>query len=329
MYILKSESEDAYFNIALEEYILNNFTDDFFIIAINEPSIIIGQNQNTYDEINALYVKQNSVKVVRRLSGGGAVFQDRGNLNFSNIYTNDGSALIDFTKVSDIITSFLKDKFDLDTHFSGRNDLVLDGKKISGQARSLQGNKILHHGTLLLSSNKKSLTDALRFNPEKYADRSLRSNHDRVTNISEHLTENISMEKFKDLFVNYVRSCFPEAKMMELTHEDIANVNLLIAEKYSTWEWNYGTEPVFNVKNELYSKTGSVNLHLFVENEIIKSVKICGDFFSQRSIKDIEIALIGIPHNKKAVKAVINKFDLNCYMEGIPADELIELFFKA
>lgn len=328
MYILKSLSTDAYFNHALEEYVLNNFNEDFFIIATNEPSIIIGQNQNTYDELNALYVRQNNIKVVRRLSGGGAAFQDSGNLNFSNIYTNDGSSLVDFTKVSDMITNFLKDKFNLETHFSGRNDLVIDNKKVSGQARTIKDNKILHHGTLLLSSNKKSLTDALKFNPDKYADKSFKSNNDRVTNISEHLSENITMDKFKDLFVNYVRSCFPDAKTIELSHEDIEKVNLLVAEKYSTWDWNYGKEPVFNFTNSLYSRKGSVNIYLFIEDETIKSARIFGDFFSQKSIKDVEEALTGLPYTKKAVVNAISKFDLHYYMEGIPLDDFIGIFFK-
>lgn len=327
MYILKSESNDAYFNIALEEYILKNYSDDFFIVAVNEPSIIVGINQNTYDEVNALYVKQNSVKVVRRLSGGGAVFQDEGNLVFSNIYSDDGSALIDFSKVSGIITNFLKEKLNLETNFSGRNDVVIDDRKISGQARMKYESKILHHGTLLLSSNKKTLTDALKYNPEKYSDRTLRSNHERVTNINEHLTEPVTMDKFKDLFINYIRSCFPEAKTLELTREEIDNVNLLVKQKYSTWEWNYNNNPEFNFLNSIHTKAGNLDLHLNIVDDKIENIKVFGDFFSQKSIAEIETALTGAVYKKENITKILAGFDMNYYTEGISSDEFINCFF--
>jgi lipoate-protein ligase A len=328
MYILNSQSGDSYFNVALEEYLLKSYSEDFFIIAVNDPTIIIGVNQNTYDEINALYVKQNSVKVVRRLSGGGAVFQDRGNLVFSSIHSDDDSALIDFSKVSAIISGFLKEKLNLDTSFSGRNDIVLDNRKVSGQARHKFENKILHHGTILLSSNKKCLTDALKFNPERYADRALRSNHERVTNINEHLPETVTMEKFRDLFINYVRSCFPEAKMLELSHDDIDNINALVKEKYSTWEWNYGNKPDYNFSNSVYSKNGNVDLYLNLEEDIITGIRVFGDFFSQKEMSEIENALVGTKCEKEAIKAVISGFDMKCYMEGVSTEEFVACFFK-
>ncbi len=328
MYILKSESNDAYFNIALEEYILKNYDEDFFIVAVNEPTIIVGVNQNTYSEINAMYVKQNNMKVVRRLSGGGSVFQDEGNLVFSNIYSNDGSALIDFSKVSGLITNFLKEKLNLETSFSGRNDVVIDDRKVSGQARLKYENKILHHGTLLLSSNKKALTDALKFNPDKYADRALRSNHERMTNINEHLTEPMSMDKFKDMFINYVRSCFPEAKTLELSREQIDDINKLVNEKYSTWEWNYNNNPEFSYVKPLYTKAGSLDLHLNIVDDKIEGVRVFGDFFSQKSITEIENALIGIDYKKDEIAKTLAKFDMNCYLEGISSDEFLNCFFN-
>ncbi|PLX09650.1 MAG: lipoate--protein ligase [Marinilabiliales bacterium] len=232
MYIIKSESTNAYFNIALEEYLINNFDEEFFITAVNEPSIIVGAHQYTYDEINVLYVKQNNVKVVRRLSGGGTVFQDHGNINFSHIYYDDGSAVNDFSKVCNIILNFVREKLELESEFAGRNDLVIDDKKFSGHARLKIDGKILHHGTLLVYSNMKSLVDALKFNSEKYADRALRSNHERVTNLAEHLEDMYSVEKVFELFLNYIRSIYPEAVLYNLSKEDIDNVNKLVEEKY-------------------------------------------------------------------------------------------------
>jgi lipoate---protein ligase len=328
MYILKSDSSDPYFNIALEEYLLSNYDDDFFIIAVNEPSIIVGVNQYTQEEINSLYVKKNSLKVVRRLSGGGAVFQDDGNLNFSNIYKDESSSLNDFSRVSDLISDFLNDKFNVNASFSGRNDVVIDEKKVSGQARHRFGDKILHHGTILLSSNKKSLTDALKFNPEKYADRALHSNHDRVTNLTEHLTEHVSMGIFKEMFLNFIRSRFPEAILFNLSQNDLDGINKLVKNKYSTWEWNYSSEPDYNFENCFCSKAGSIWLYLKIEDNTIKNIQIFGDFFSQRSIKDIEAALTNIQVDRESIDLVLSKFDFKCYMEGIEKQDFINCFFS-
>lgn len=327
MYILKSASTDPYFNIALEEYLLSNYEDDFFIIAVNEPSIIVGVNQYTQEEINSLYVKKNSLKVVRRLSGGGAVFQDAGNLNFSNIYKDESAALIDFSKVSDLISEFLNEKFGVNASFSGRNDVVIEDKKVSGQARLRYGDKILHHGTILLSSNKKSLTDALKFNPEKYADRALRSNHERVTNLTEYLSEPVSMEKFKELFLNFIRSRFPEAIMFNLSQNDIDGINELVKNKYSTWDWNYSLVPDYNFENCICSKAGSVWLYLKVDDNIIKKIRVFGDFFSQRGVKEIEDALTDIQLNKESIDIALSKFDFHCYMEGIEKQDFVNCFF--
>ncbi len=328
MYILKSENTNSYFNIALEEYLLNNYEEDFFIVAVNEPSIIVGINQNTNEAINALYVKMNNLKVVRRLSGGGAVFQDEGNLDFSNIYTDNSGSLIDFTKLTELIIEFLNQKFNLQASFAGRNDILIKDKKISGQARAKFGNKILNHGTLLLSSNKKCLTDALKFNPDKNIDRDIFSNHDRVTNINEHLQNNVSMDKFIELFLNFIQSKFPQAKKFTLSQADINAVNELVNTKYSLWEWNYGNELEYNFSNSLNALNGFVSVFLKIEEEIIKSIKIYGDFFSQLSIKDIENALTGIKYNKEEVNKIITKFNFNCYIEGIGKDEFINILFK-
>lgn len=328
MYILKSESKDAFFNVALEEYLLNNYEDDFFIIAINEPSIIIGANQSTTEEINSLYVKMNNIKVVRRLSGGGAVFQDEGNLNFSCIYKDEDSSLIDFSKVSDLISEFFNNNFDVEAKFSGRNDVAIEGKKVSGQARFRFKNKILHHGTMLLSSNKKCLTDSLKFNPDKYFDRTLSSNHERMTNLNEHLSESISIEKFKQLFLNFIRNRLPESPMFNLSQKDIDAVNELVKNKYSTWDWNYGSELDYNFTNCIFTKAGSVCLYLKTDNITIQGIRIFGDFFAQKPVVDLESALIEKTYDEKSIRAAISDFDLNYYMEGIDIEDFIKCFFK-
>ncbi|MCK9255619.1 MAG: lipoate--protein ligase [Bacteroidales bacterium] len=328
MYILKSENTNPFFNIALEEYLLKNYEEDFFIVAVNEPSIIVGVNQNTNEVINALYVKMNDLKVVRRLSGGGAVFQDEGNLDFSNIYTDDSATLIDFTKLTELIIEFLKTKFNIQASFSGRNDLIIEGKKISGQARARFGDKILNHGTLLLSSNKKSLADALKLNNEKHTDKNLKSNLDRVTNINDHIDNAISMDKFIDLFLNFVQTKFPKAQKFSLSNQDINAVNELVATKYSVWDWNYGNLPEYNFNTSLNAKTGYLSTYLNIIDNEIKNIKIYGDFFSQLKIADVENALTGIKFNKLEIEKALVNLDFNCYMEGIEKHEFILHLFE-
>lgn len=328
MYIIKSDSTDAYFNLAIEEYLINKYDDDFFVFAVNEPSIIVGRNQNTYDEVNAIYVKQNSLKVIRRLTGGGAVFQDSGNINFSKIYKDDGSRLGDFSTVSDIIVKFFKETYNLNVEFAGRNDILIEDKKFSGHARTRMNNKLLHHGTLLFSSNMNFLIDALKVNPNKRTDRTLRSTHDRVTNISEHLSEEITVERFREQLIKYVRSVYPESAPMELSQEDIDGIQKLVDEKYATFEWNYGEQINFNFRNSLSTNKGNIDVFLKIDDNLIKEARFCGDFFSQKEVSEIEKSLTGCPYSKKYINLRLEDFDLNLFFAGIEKDDIIDTFFE-
>lgn len=328
MRIIKSNSTDAYFNMAIEEYLINKYEGDFIIISTNEPSIVVGKNQNTYDEVNALYVQQNKTKVVRRMTGGSTVFQDHGNVNISKIYKDDGSKLGDFSKLSEIIVAFLKSKFDLETEYHGRNILIAGGKKFSGHVRTRIGNKLLHHGTILFSSNLKSLTNALKVNNNKYHDNTLRSTHENVTNLSEHIPEGTSLEEFENLFTNYIRNAYPDSKPMELSHEDIEGVQKLVDEKYSTYLWNYGPQVDFTLKKSYNSIKSNLDLYILLEEETIKNIRICGDFFSQKDLKDIEENLIECKFEKNAVTKVLSNFEHNDYFYGITQIELIDTFFN-
>ncbi len=328
MLIIKSESTDAYFNLALEEYLLKNFNEDVFVSAINEPSILVGVNQNTYQEINALYVRQNNIKVIRRLSGGGTVFQDHGNINFSKIHKRDGSKLTDFSKLSNFIIEFVKEKLGVDAEFVGRNDLVIDGKKFSGHARLFMENKILHHGTLLISSNMTSLVDALKFNDEKYQEHELESNEGRVTNVSEYMDEVISTEKVLDLLHNYVRSKSPEAIVYNLTQEDTEKINELVEKKYSVWDWNYGKEEELSKYKSWSFENGNVEVFANIEDDIIQNIKIYGDFFSEKSIVDVENRLMGCKIVREDIIKSLADIDLNNYMFGLSNDIFVKSFFK-
>ncbi|SHE33210.1 lipoate-protein ligase A [Thermoanaerobacter uzonensis DSM 18761] len=326
MLYIYNKNTNPYFNLAAEEYVLKEFQEECFMLWRNEPSIIVGKNQNTLAEINLDYVRQNKIPVVRRLSGGGAVFHDLGNLNFTFIVNEDVSSFSDFKRFTQPIIDVLR-KLSINAEFSGRNDITIDGKKISGNAQYYYKNRILHHGTLLFSSSITDLSEALKVRPVKFEDKGVKSVSKRVTNISEHLKEPITIEQFIDLIMNYIREQTAESEMYEFTSEDIQKIEKLVREKYSTWEWNFGTSPDYSFKNEKKFTGGTVEVNLNVEKGIIKDIKIYGDFFGKYDVSEVENLLKGVKHSEEEIRKVLSNIDMNDYFTNITVDNLIEVMF--
>ena len=326
MLYIYNKNTNPYFNLAAEEYVLKEFQEECFMLWRNEPSIIVGKNQNTLAEINLDYVRQHKIPVVRRLSGGGAVFHDLGNLNFTFIVNEDVSSFSDFKRFTQPIIDVLR-KLSVNAEFSGRNDITIDGKKISGNAQYYYKNRILHHGTLLFSSSITDLSAALKVRPVKFEDKGVKSVSKRVTNISEHLKEPITIEKFIDLIMNHIREQTDESEMYEFTQEDIQKIEKLVREKYSTWEWNFGTSPDYSFKNEKKFTGGTVEVNLNVEKGIIKDIKIYGDFFGKYDVSEVENLLKGVKHSEEEIRKVLSNIDMNDYFANITVDNLIEVMF--
>lgn len=326
MLCIKHHSTDPYFNIATDEYIFRHIKEDCFMLWRNDNAIIVGKHQNTLAEVNVEYVKEKNIKVVRRLSGGGAVYHDLGNLNFSFTRTGETQEMVDFERYTKPIIEVLK-TLGVNAKFEGRNDLTIDGKKFSGNAEHVVKNKILHHGTLLFSSEVADISGALKVNPLKYKGRGIKSVPNRVTNISQHLQEKISLDEFTDKVMDYITSRFPEARMYEFTPEDLDKIQKIRDEKYSTWDWNFGYSPDYDFKQGARTPGGTIEMNMNVSKGIIKDVKITGDFFHVKDIEVIERALEKTRHEEKAIREVLEQFNLNEYFNNISEDDLVAIMF--
>ena len=321
MLLINNTNTNAYFNLAMEEYFLKNTNEDIFLLWQNENSIIVGKNQNTLSEINYDYVKENNIKVVRRLSGGGAVFHDLGNINFTFISCNDNS-FSDFKKFTMPIVEALKE-LNVHAEFSGRNDLLIDGQKFSGNAQYNYKNKVMHHGTLLFSSEINDLSNALKVRPSKFQGKSVKSVKSRVTNISSHLDKKMTVLEFKDYLMDFINKRDENSHFYELNDKDIESINKLVEEKYSTWEWNFGYSPKYSLYNELKYPGGNVEFSLDVHDGLIKDIKFFGDFFGKEDISFIENKLRNVKHNEYSIKSALEDVDINNYFLNCNIDILV------
>ena len=326
MICIFDQNTDPCFNLAAEEYVLKNFTEDCFMLWRNGPSIIVGKHQNTLAEINLDYVRENQIKVVRRLSGGGAVFHDLGNLNFTFIVSGEDGNLVDFRKFTQPILEVLK-KLGIDARFEGRNDLTINGLKFSGNAEHVYKNRTLHHGTLLFSAVISNLSEALKVNPLKFTDKAVKSVRSRVTNISEHLPEPMDVMDFAGHIMQHITETYQDTRAYAYTPEDILAIEKLRDEKYSQWEWNFGYSPKYQFEKGIRTPGGNIEFHLNAEHGIISEIRIFGDFFHRYDIDTIEKALTGVRHEPETIRKALSEFTFDDYFKNVPIDEFIAGMF--
>ncbi|MGC9341148.1 MAG: lipoate--protein ligase [Bacteroidales bacterium] len=326
MLCIQDRNLDPYFNLAAEEYVLKNFTDDVFMLWRNDNAIIVGKHQNTLSEINLDYVKEKGIKVVRRISGGGAVFHDLGNLNFTFIRTGEEGNLVDFKKFTLPIIEVLQ-KMGVNAKFEGRNDLTIEGKKFSGNAEHVWKNRTLHHGTILFSSVISDLTKALKVNPLKFKDKAVKSIRSRVTNVSEHLEEKMDVTDFSNRIMKHIMEKYEDSEPYEFTPDDIKKIEEIRDEKFGKWEWNFGYSPKYNFQRLIKTNGGTVEFYIDVEKGIMKDVKIYGDFFHKYDIEVVEKSLSGVHHDPDAIKDILSEFEFEDYFKNIDKQEFISGMF--
>ncbi|MGW6381115.1 lipoate--protein ligase [Peribacillus butanolivorans] len=319
---------DPQINLAIEEYALKhlNIDETYLLFYINRPSIIIGRNQNTIEEINANYVEDNAITVVRRLSGGGAVYHDLGNLNFSFITKDDGDSFHNFKKFTQPVVETLE-KLGIHAELSGRNDILAEGKKISGNAMFSTKGRMFSHGTLLFQSEMDHIVSALKVKKDKIESKGIKSIRSRVGNIADFLKKPMTVEEFRTFLLKNIFKDSGEVTEYVLTEEDWDKIHNISEERYQNWEWNYGKSPKFNLQNSHRFPVGSVDIRLEVNRGIIENCKIYGDFFGVGEVIDIEQKLTGTRYEKESISSVLDEIDVRHYFGNVTKDEIVALIY--
>ncbi len=325
MRYIHNQNTDPAFNLAAEEWLLKQTDARVFMLWRNKPAVIVGRNQNTISQIDEAFVRERDIPVVRRLSGGGAVFHDLGNINFTFIDDGEPAQGLDFHHFTAPILDALRD-MGVDCAFDGRNDLAVDGKKFSGNAQHFHNNRILHHGTLLFASDIADISGALRVDPEKYRDKAVKSVKKRITNISSHLPEPMEVGEFLKALMDRV-SGGTIGEDTALTPEETAAIERLAKQRYRTWDWNFGSSPDYNFQRNTRTPGGLLEVRMDVKNGRIIKARLFGDYFGVRPIGDIEALLADCPHDRAALAERLEGIVLEDYLKGVAPEAFLDCLF--
>lgn len=325
-FIFNPDIRDPKLNLAVEEYILKHLNvehEDYFLFYINGPSIIIGKNQNTSEEVNLKYIEENGIDVVRRLSGGGAVYHDEGNLNFSFITKDDGNSFNNYKKFTQPIVDALK-QLGVEAELTGRNDIQVGERKISGNAQFTTRGRMFSHGTLMFNSNIEEVVNSLNVSEEKMRSKGIKSVRSRVANITEFLEEEMEMERFIEALLHSIYDG-QEPERYVLRDEDWEVVQDISNDRYANWDWNFGKSPKFDVESKRRFPIGTIDVRLNVNKGTITEAKIYGDFFGVGDIHDVEQALVGTRFERAAIREQLSHLDVKHYFGNVDLEELVDL----
>lgn len=321
-YIVNKSNNPAY-NIALEAYAFRELLseDEIFILWINEPAIIIGKHQNTIQEINKEYIDAHGIHVARRLSGGGAVYHDLNNLNYTIISNKSEEGAFDFKTFSQPVIETLAD-LGVKAEFTGRNDLEINGKKFCGNAQAYYKGRMMHHGCLLFDVDMTVLGDALKVSKDKIESKGIKSVRARVTNILDELPEKITVNEFSDKILAKMKETYPDMTEYVLSEDELAKIQKSADEQFGNWDWVYGKAPEYTIERNVRYPAGKINTFANVEKSIIKNIKIYGDFFGIKDVQDIEELLIGTRYENKDVLEKLKTIDTTQYFSGMTVEEV-------
>ena len=327
VFYMETGSVDPHYNLGFEEYVLNHCREgEILLLWQNDNTIVIGQNQNAEAEINRSFVEQHGIHVVRRMTGGGAVYHDLGNLNYSFITDAGDAAQLTMETFTRPVVEALK-ALGLEAEASGRNDILVSGKKVSGTAQRLARGRILHHGTLLFESDPAMVAGALHVDPTKFQSKSSKSVRSRIGNIKQFLPEEMDLRDFWE----HLKKTLSAGGFhpMELDEKALAEIQNLKETKYDTWEWNFGKSPKFDLTNKRRFDGGTLEVGFRVEKGVITEAAFFGDFLSVTSLEPLTEGLKGCPFRKAEVRGVLETFPLREMFGTIRCEEILETIFHA
>jgi lipoate-protein ligase A len=326
MKIIQLNTLDAYFNLAVEEYVFFHMdpVEDYFLLWQNHSAVVVGKHQNPVEEINIDFINDHQVQVARRLSGGGAVYHDLGNLNYSTIVHSDEMRW-EIKRMADPVVEALI-KCGVDVQLNNRNDLQIAGKKISGSSQYIKGKRLLHHGTLLFHSDLKSLSLSLKPGDDQIESRSIKSVRSPVTNICDHYPH-VTIKEFTAKLREVIKEN-STVEEYELTHPDLEGITALREEKYSTWEWIYGRSPEYSIRKVRQYNGFEVGISLMVKSGVIQALNLEGDVVEVRDFNEIERYLIGVRLNVDDLNEALSPLKLNLSKNGINSAELARIIFQ-
>jgi lipoate---protein ligase len=319
---------DPRINLAIEEHLLRNINlaEDILLFYINEPSIIIGRNQNTLEEINHEYVQRNGIHVVRRLSGGGAVYHDLGNLNYSYITGSGKENFNNFKKFTAPVIRALLD-LGVKAELGGRNDILIDGRKISGNAQYLTGKRMVSHGTLLFNSDLSQVAEALQVKMSKITSKGIKSIRSRVANISESLNQPMDIGSFRLHLLNTITGSSQPIKTNNLSDADWSEINAIVETRYNTWEWNFGRSPAFNVHKVKRFPAGEIDARIDVQQGIVAGIRFYGDYIGPADVSELEERLLGVRFDKYYLLDALKDIQISSYFEGLSVGEFVSFLY--
>ena len=324
MYALRIDSTEAAFNLALEETLFDTLSPEnpgIFLIWRNAPSVIVGCHQNTAEEVDAAYCREHGIAVVRRPTGGGAVYHDLGNVNFSFLTWVEKNRLAGFEEFMRPMVQALRD-LGVDAAYTSRNDITVQGRKVAGTAQRRKGQKMLHHGCPLVDVDTSVLTGALAADPEKFQSKGVASHRARVANLREFLPAGLSREACMDLIIqSMTKYCANEERM--LPPDLAAKAEALAASRYRSWEWNWGQSPRFTEKRRRRFAWGRLECLLEVREGCIAGCRLFGDFFAGGDITELEKIFLGLRADAPSLREALQNVPVEKWFSGAEHEELL------
>ncbi|MDT8392244.1 MAG: lipoate--protein ligase family protein [Bacteroidales bacterium] len=324
MIFIDRTQTNPYFNIAAEEYVLKNISHNVFMLWINEPSVIIGKHQVAMAEANIIYTNGKNIPVIRRISGGGTVYHDKGNLNYSLIVKGKRGQLVDYKKYAGTIIRALS-KFSITAELQGKSNLVIAGKKFSGNAEHVFHDRVLHHGTLLYNTCLDELRKCIRPAHNDYNDKSIRSVESNITNLKLHLPPHIDMDGLKGLIAQQVKEDYMDLENYQFSDHDIAEINRLTENKYTSNEWNFAYSPKYELKREIMLGNKMIRYEMSCDKGIIQYLAFYKN--GEKVFSGLSKKLLNKLHHPAEIINVLKNESLSFGEMNIDARQLTESLF--